>query len=168
MLKQFKEFALKGNVMDLAIGVIIGAAFQAIVSSLVNDIIMPAISLIFGDVDFSDMAYTIGDVSIRYGAFLTAVVNFLLIAFTLFLVITYMNKLNQKLEKAKLEQLAGLGHLNEKIFKGKKSKKKVEEEKTAPEPTTKICPYCLSEVHYKATKCAHCTSDLETQDKKED
>ena len=138
MLKKFKEFALKGNVIDLAVGVIIGAAFQAIVSSLVNDIIMPAISLIFGDVDFSDLAYTIGGVSIRYGAFITAVVNFLLVAFTLFLFVTYISKLNEKLEKAKLDQLANLGHLNE-----------------------KICPYCLSEIHFKATRCPHCTSELE-------
>lgn len=160
MLKQFKEFALKGNVMDLAIGVIIGAAFQAIVSSLVEDIIMPAISLIFGDIDFSGMSYTVGDVSIRYGAFITAVVNFLLVAFTLFLVITYINKLNEKLEKAKVAQLAGL---NEKLFKGKKSKKKKEEtsEESAPEPTTKICPFCLSEIHFKASRCPHCTSELE-------
>lgn len=156
MLKQFKEFALKGNVMDLAIGVIIGAAFQAIVSSLVEDIIMPAISLIFGDIDFSGMAYTVGDVSIRYGAFITAVVNFLLVAFTLFLVITYINKLNEKLEKAKIAQLDGL---NEKLFKGKKSKKK---EEVQEEPTTKICPFCLSEVHFKASRCPHCTSELET------
>ncbi len=160
MLKKFKEFALKGNVIDLAVGVIIGAAFQAIVSSLVNDIIMPAISLIFGDVDFSDLAYTIGGVSIRYGAFITAVVNFLLVAFTLFLFVTYISKLNEKLEKAKLDQLANLGHLNEKIFKHKKSKKNVEDEKV-PEPTTKICPYCLSEIHFKATRCPHCTSELE-------
>lgn len=155
MLKQFKEFALKGNVMDLAIGVIIGAAFQAIISSLVEDIIMPAISLIFGDIDFSGQAYTVGDVSIRYGAFITAVVNFLLVAFTLFLVITYINKLNEKLEKAKIAQLSGL---NEKLFKGKKSKKN---EEVQEEPTTKICPHCLSEIHYKATRCPHCTSELQ-------
>ena len=163
MLKQFKEFALKGNVIDLAVGVIIGAAFQSIVKSLVDDIIMPAISLIFGDVDFSNLAYTIGDVSIRYGAFITAIVNFLLVAFSLFLFVTYINKLNAKLEKAKLDQLAGLGHLNEKLFKGKKSKKKKEEakEEVAAEPTTKICPFCLSEVHYKASRCPHCTSELE-------
>lgn len=164
MLKQFKEFALKGNVIDLAVGVIIGAAFQSIVKSLVDDIIMPAISLIFGDVDFSNLAYTIGDVSIRYGSFITAVVNFLLVAFSLFLFVTYINKLNAKLEKAKLDQLAGLGHLNEKLFKGRKSKKKKEEvkEEVAAEPTTKICPFCLSEVHFKASRCPHCTSELET------
>ncbi len=157
MLKQFKEFALKGNVMDLAIGVIIGAAFQAIVSSLVEDIIMPAISLIFGDIDFSNMAYKVGEVSINYGKFITAVVNFLLVAFTLFLVITYINKLNTKLEKAKAEQLAGIGS---KIFKNKKSKKG---EEVPEEPTTKICPHCLSEIHYKATRCPHCTSELEVE-----
>ena len=157
------EINNKGNVIDLAVGVIIGAAFQSIVKSLVDDIIMPAISLIFGDVDFSNLAYTIGDVSIRYGAFITAIVNFLLVAFSLFLFVTYINKLNAKLEKAKLDQLAGLGHLNEKLFKGKKSKKKKEEakEEVAAEPTTKICPFCLSEVHYKASRCPHCTSELE-------
>lgn len=166
MLKQFKEFALKGNVIDLAVGVIIGAAFQSIVKSLVDDIIMPAISLIFGDVDFSGLAYTIGDVSIRYGAFITAIVNFLLVAFSLFLFVTYINKLNAKLEKAKLDQLAGLSHLNEKLFKNRKSKKKKEKEKekeeVVAEPTTKICPFCLSEVHFKASRCPHCTSELET------
>lgn len=163
MLKQFKEFALKGNVIDLAIGVIIGAAFQSIVNSLVNDIIMPAISLIFGDVDFSNLAYNIGDVSINYGSFITAVVNFLLVAFSLFLFVTYINKLNAKLEKAKLDQLAGLSHLNEKLFKGKKKKKKEQEkEEVILEPTTKICPFCLSEIHFKASRCPHCTSELET------
>ncbi len=163
MLKQFKEFALKGNVIDLAVGVIIGAAFQSIVNSLVNDIIMPAISLIFGDVDFSNLAYTIGDVSINYGSFITAVVNFLLVAFSLFLFVTYINKLNAKLEKAKLDQLAGLSHLNEKLFKSKKKKKKEQaKEQVVHEPTTKICPFCLSEIHFKASRCPHCTSELET------
>ena len=85
MLKEFKEFALKGNIMDMAIGVVIGGAFQKIVNSLVNDIIMPAISIITGKVDYSDLAFTVGDASIKYGAFLTSILDFLIIAFSIFI-----------------------------------------------------------------------------------
>ena len=81
MLKEFKAFATKGNIMDLAVGVVIGGAFQSIINSLVNDIIMPAISILTGKVDFSDMMFTVGDASIKYGNFITAIVNFLIIAF---------------------------------------------------------------------------------------
>ena len=153
MLKEFKEFATRGNIMDLAVGVVIGGAFQSIINSLVNDIIMPAISILTGKVDFSDMMFTVGDASIKYGNFITAIVNFLIIAFSIFLAITYMNKFSKKMEAISLGQVE---KLNKKLGKTKK-------EEPAPEPTVKICPYCYSEIPYKATKCAHCTSSLEEQ-----
>lgn len=153
MLKEFKAFATKGNIMDLAVGVVIGGAFQSIINSLVNDIIMPAISILTGKVDFSDMMFTVGDASIKYGNFITAIVNFLIIAFSIFLAITYMNKFTKKMEAISLGQVE---KLNKKLGKTKK-------EEPAPEPTVKICPFCYSEIPYKATKCAHCTSDLENQ-----
>lgn len=153
MLKEFKEFATKGNIMDLAVGVVIGGAFQSIINSLVEDIIMPAISIITGKVDFSDMMFTVGGASIKYGNFITAIVNFLIIAFSIFLAITYLNKLNQKMENLKLGQV-------EKITK-KFGKNKEKKEEPVPEPTVKICPHCFSEINYKATRCPHCTSELE-------
>lgn len=153
MLKEFKAFATKGNIMDLAVGVVIGGAFQSIINSLVNDIIMPAISILTGKVDFSDMMFTVGDASIKYGNFITAIVNFLIIAFSIFLAITYMNKFSKKMEAISLGQVE---KINKKLGKTKK-------EEPAPEPTVKICPYCYSEIPYKATKCAHCTSSLEEQ-----
>ncbi len=161
MFKEFKEFALKGNVVDLAIGVIIGGAFQKIVTSLVNDIIMPAISIVTGKIDYSDLVFKVGDISIAYGSFITTILDFLIVAFTLFLIIKYINKLNKKLEEAKLNELSKLGNLNEKLsnnklFKNRKKKKQEE----VPEPTTKICPYCVSEISIKATRCPHCTSVL--------
>ena len=96
MLKEFKEFALKGNIMDMAIGVIIGGAFQKIVTSLVNDIIMPAISIFTGKVDFSDLVFTVGNSSIKYGSFITTIVDFLIIAFSIFIAIRTINKLNDR------------------------------------------------------------------------
>lgn len=153
MLKEFKAFATKGNIMDLAVGVVIGGAFQSIINSLVNDIIMPAISILTGKVDFSDMMFTVGDASIKYGNFITAIVNFLIIAFSIFLAITYMNKFSKKMEAISLGQVE---KINKKLGKTKK-------EEPTPEPTVKICPYCYSEIPYKATKCAHCTSSLEEQ-----
>ena len=156
MLKEFKQFAMKGNVMDLAIGVVIGAAFQKIVSSLVEDIIMPCISMITGKIDFSNMMITVGDVSIKYGNFITAIVNFLIISFSIFLVVRYINKMHQPKK---------LKEFNEKLVKkidkkGKLAKLKNSEVTVATEPETKVCPYCLTEIKYKATKCPHCTSDL--------
>ena len=151
MLKEFKAFATKGNIMDLAVGVVIGGAFQSIISSLVNDIIMPTISILTGKVDFSDMMFTVGDASIKYGNFITAIVNFLIIAFSIFLAITYMNKFSKKMEAISLGQVE---KISKKLGKNKK-------EEPTPEPTVKICPYCFSEIPYKATKCAHCTSTLE-------
>lgn len=160
MLKEFKEFAKRGNIMDLAVGVVIGGAFQSIINSLVSDIIMPLVSIITGNVDFSNMKLSITDplnpdtvlVSLNYGNFITAIVNFLIIAFSIFLVVTYMNKLNKKMEAISLGQIE---KINKKL--GKESKK----EEAAPEPTVKICPYCYTEIPYKATRCPHCTSELE-------
>ena len=152
MLKEFKEFALKGNIMDMAVGVVIGGAFQKIVNSLVNDIIMPAISVLTGNVDFTDMVFTVGDASIKYGNFITTIVDFLIIAFSIFLVVKYINKLN------KLKELGDLAASKlDKDGKFIKHKEEIEEPK---EPETKVCPYCLSEVKYHATKCPHCTSEL--------
>lgn len=156
MLKEFKKFASKGNIMDLAVGVVIGGAFQSIINSLVNDIIMPAISIITGKVDFSDMMFTVGDASIKYGNFITAIVNFLIIAFSIFLAITYMNKFSKKMEAISLGQVE---KINKKLGRTKK-------EEPLPEPTVKICPFCYSEIPYKATKCAHCTSELEKNESK--
>lgn len=158
MLKEFKQFAMKGNVMDLAIGVVIGAAFQKIVSSLVEDIIMPCISMITGKIDFSNMMFTVGDVSIKYGNFITAIVNFLIISFSIFLVVKYINKIHQP---AKLKEL------NEKLVNkiDKKRKLQKKEAPVAVEPETKVCPYCLNEIKYKATRCPHCTSDLTKTEK---
>ena len=157
MLKEFKEFAMKGNIMDLAIGVVIGGAFQKIVTSLVEDIIMPAISIVTGNIDFTDMVYTYGEASIKYGNFITAIVNFLIIAFTIFLVVKYSNSLSKKLEKIKLgEQI-----ISKVDKKGKLKKKKKEE--PAPAPIVKKCPFCFSEIHIDATRCPHCTSILEEE-----
>ena len=129
-LSEFKKFVLRGNVIDLAVGVIIGAAFQAIVNSLVDDIISPLIGLI-ADTDLSDMVATVGGVDIRWGAFVTAVINFIIMAFVIFLIVKGINK------AAELS-------------------KKKEEEK----PTTKVCPHCKSEINIEATRCPHCTSEL--------
>ena len=118
MLKEFKEFATRGNIIDLAVGVVIGGAFQKIINSLVNDIIMPAISIISGKVDFSDMMFEVGSVSIKYGNFITEIVNFLIIAFSIFLAITYVNKLSKKMEAIILGQLY---KLKKKIGKNKKA-----------------------------------------------
>ncbi|MDD6311197.1 MAG: large conductance mechanosensitive channel protein MscL [Firmicutes bacterium] len=130
-LNEFKEFAMKGNVMEMAVGIIIGAAFTAIVTSLVDDIISPIIGL-FVKVDFTDLVASVAGVDIRYGAFIMAVVNFLIVAFVLFIVIKAFNK---------------AGNLT----------KKPEEESA---PTTKVCPFCKSEIAIEATRCPHCTSEL--------
>ena len=140
MLKEFKEFALKGNIMDMAIGVVIGGAFQKIVNSLVNDIIMPVISVITGKVDFTDMVFTVGNASIKYGNFITTIVDFLIIAFSIFLVVKYLNKLN------KLKELGDLAAT--KLDKdGKFIKHKEQEVEETKEPETKTCPYCLTDVY---------------------
>jgi len=152
MLKEFKEFALRGNVVDMAVGIIIGAAFGTIVKSLVDDVIMPPIGLLLGGMDFVDLfallkagspagpyaslvdAQAAGAVTINYGVFINNVVSFLIVAVVTFLLVRGINRLEKELE---------------------------EEEETPPaEPTTKECPYCLSTVAIKATRCSHCTSEL--------
>lgn len=161
MLKEFKEFATKGNVIDLAIGVIIGGGFQKIVNSLVNDIIMPFVSIFTGKIDFNNMMLNIGGTSIKYGSFITNIINFLIIAFSVFLMVKYVNKINKTLE----ETAKGINKKLEKEHKlFRKNKKAKPEEKAIP--TTKVCPYCLSEININATRCPNCTSTLE--DKKEE
>lgn len=157
MWKEFKEFATRGNVIDLAIGVIIGGAFQKIVTSLVNDLVMPSISIITGKIDFTDLKFTLGEVSINYGNFITSVIDFLIIAFVIFLVVRYINKLNKKLEEIPKLEL-------DKNTKKWVRKKEVKEEVVTP--TTKKCPFCYSEINYNATRCPHCTSVIE--EKKEE
>lgn len=156
MWKEFKEFALKGNIMDLAVGVIIGGAFQSIVKSLVDDIIMPIIAIFTGKVDYSELSVTIGESSIKYGSFITAVINFFIVALSIFLFIRYINKLNRKLEQMKEEEIKKL----EKKGKFRRRKTDIVPE-PAEEPTTKVCPYCFTEIHINATRCPHCTSELE-------
>ena len=151
MWKEFKEFATKGNIVDMAIGVIIGGAFQKIVTSLVNDLIMPTISIFTGKVDFSNLVITIGNTSIRYGSFITTIVDFLIIAFSIFIAIRSINKLSNS-TKENMEKLAK---------KSKFSRKVKKKEETPEEPKTKKCPYCYSEIDYHATRCPHCTSILE-------
>lgn len=154
ILKEFKEFASRGNAMDMAVGVIIGGAFQKIVSSLVEDIIMPTISIFTGNVDFSELSWTIGEASIKYGNFLTAIVDFLIIAFSIFIALKVANSFNKKFEtlaKGEFDKITDTKLL-------KKFKKKNE---PIPEPTIKTCPFCFSEINAKATRCPHCTSELE-------
>jgi large conductance mechanosensitive channel len=149
MFKEFKEFAMRGNVVDMAVGIIIGAAFGTIVKSLVADIIMPPIGLLLGNVDFSNLfivlkgaaagdafasladAQKAGAVTLNYGLFINTIISFLIVAFAIFLLIKGLNKMKR------------------------------EEEAPPEEPTTKECPRCLSTISIKATRCAHCTSDLE-------
>ena len=159
--KEFKEFALKGNAIDLAVGVVIGGAFQAIVNSLVNDIIMPFTAIFTGNIDYSQWKIVIagGAAEIGIGSFINALINFFIIALSIFFAIKYV----KKLEHFNLEAVEKIA---KKAKKGKKGKVKEEVkevevvEEAAVEPTVKTCPYCLSEIPYKATRCAHCTSEL--------
>lgn len=165
MLKEFKEFATRGNIFDMAIGIIIGGAFQKIVTSLVNDIVMPTISIITGKVDFSTLEFTIGVISIKYGNFITSIIDFLIIAFSIFIAIRSANKINKKLAdtaKGNFEKISKKNKekLEELSKKSKLFKKKEKEEEPAPEPTTKTCPFCYTEINFKATRCPNCTSDL--------
>ena len=149
MLKEFKEFAIRGNMIDMAVGIVIGAAFGTIVKSLVSDIIMPPIGLLLGKVDFANLftvlkqgeiiagpyasltdAQAAGAVTINYGVFINTLISFIIIAFAIFMVIRNMNKLKKK------------------------------EEAPPAKPTTKDCPYCLTSIPIKATRCPHCTSKL--------
>lgn len=131
--QEFKEFALRGSVMDLAIGVIIGAAFQAIVNSLVKDIMSPLIGLI-AKTDLSDLYIEVFGVNVKYGSFLTAVINFVIMAFVIFLLVKGLNALSKLGKKNKSEEV---------------------------KPTVKTCPFCITEIDIKATRCPHCTSQLE-------
>jgi len=137
MLKEFKEFAMRGNVVDMAVGIIIGAAFGKIVSSLVKDVIMPPIGLLLGNVDFSNLAITLREktdaaeaVTINYGVFINTVIDFVIVAFAIFIVIKQMNRFKRK------------------------------EAVPVVEPTTKECPKCFSVIPIKATRCPNCTSDI--------
>jgi large conductance mechanosensitive channel len=144
MFKEFKEFVMRGNVMDLAIGIIIGAAFGKIVTSFVSDVLMPPIGLLLGKVDFSNLYFNLsgghydtlqaakdaGAATINYGVFLAAVIDFLIVAFVIFILIKQINRMKRKPEE--------------------------------PEAIIQECPYCLSSIPIKATRCPHCTSELKT------
>lgn len=131
MLKEFKDFVMRGNVLDLAVAVIIGGAFKAIVSSLVADILMPLIGLVMGGIDFTSLSFSVGDAVVTYGVFIQAIIDFIVIAFVIFMIVRYAN--NLKKEEPAPEPAA---------------------------PTTKECPYCFSEIPVKATRCPNCTSEL--------
>ncbi len=131
MLKEFRDFAMRGNVMDLAIAVIIGGAFGAIITSLVNDILMPLIGLVLGGLNFSGLSFTVGEAVVKYGSFLQAVVNFIIIAFVIFMIVRTMNSLKKPAPAA-----------------------------PAAEPTTKECPHCFTTIPVKAHRCPNCTSQL--------
>ena len=152
----FKAFISKGNILDMAVGVVVGGAFSKIVSSLVSDIINPLIGLATGEVALSDMKYILQpeivdpataevtqvQIALNYGSFLQAIIDFLIIAFSIFVVLRIMMNAQKKLAAI--------------------TKKAAEEEKAA-EPTVKTCPFCQSEIPVKATRCPHCTSDLTEQ-----
>ena len=133
-LNEFKEFALRGNVIDLAVGVLIGGAFQTVVKSLTENIISPILGCV-SEVDFSEFTLTIGKLNLTYGAFITDIINFVIMSFVIFLIVKFMNK------------LATVGNKKEEV---------------AVETTTKECPYCYTEINIKATRCPCCTSELET------
>lgn len=134
---EFKKFAMRGNVMDMAVGIIIGAAFGKIVTSLVEDVIMPPIGWALGKVDFSDLVLKLNDdVAIKYGAFLNTVISFIIVAFAVFILIKAVNTLQAKMIKEEADAEA------------------------AAAPTTKKCPYCCSDIALEATRCPHCTSEL--------
>ena len=133
MLKEFKEFALRGNVLDLAVAVILGIAFGAVINSFVNDILMNLIAALIGRPDFNSLTFSVGDGLVRYGAFLTAVVNFLLVAFALFLVIKAITRATTTRRPAE------------------------------DGPTVRECPFCLSNIPTAASRCSHCTSEVQPQ-----
>ena len=130
---EFKAFITKGNVIDLAVGVIIGGAFQAIVASFTGDIVSPLLGLLV-NTDLTELTATVGEVEIRYGAFITAIINFILMALVIFLFLKAIRSSSEKLKK--------------------------KEEAKPAEPTTKKCPFCKSEIAIDATRCPHCTSEL--------
>lgn len=146
MLKEFKQFISRGNVIDLAIGIIIGGAFGKIISSLVNDIVMPPIGLLLGNVDFANLyinlsgkhfrslvaAQAVGAPTINYGLFINTVINFLIVSLCIFIVIRQVSRVTSRFKKPV----------------------------AAADPTTKACPYCITEISILATRCPHCTSQL--------
>lgn len=148
MLKEFKKFALKGSMIDLSIGIIIGGAFNALVSSLVNDIFMPILSVFTNKINFNNLFFSLDGVkyetlaaaqeaeaaTVNYGLFISGIINFIIMAFVVFMLVRWINKLQKPEAKA--------------------------------EPTTKKCPHCLSEIDIKASKCAFCTSDVAIEEKK--
>lgn len=144
MFKEFKEFALRGNVLDMAVGIIIGAAFGKIVSQFVSEVLMPPVGLLLGKVDFSNLYINLSDAeycsladakaagaaTINYGAFINTVIDFVIVAFVVFMLVRQMNRMKRK-------------------------------EEAAPAPVTaKDCPFCISSIPVKATRCPHCTSEL--------
>lgn len=130
MLREFRDFAVKGNAIDMAVGIVIGAAFTGIVNSLVKDIIMPPLGWAVHNLDFSNLQLVLNkETAIRYGAFLSVVLNFLIVAFAVFLVIQQVNRFTRKKEEP-------------------------------PAPTTKECPYCASTIALKAVRCPQCTSEI--------
>ena len=132
---EFKAFAFKGNVIDLAVGMIIGSAFTGIVNSLVNSVVMPLLSLITQKASYEEMKWIIGETEIPYGQFLQAIINFVCIAICIFFMVKMINKLT--------------------------SLKKKEEKVEAPKEPARLCPFCKSEIHKEATRCPHCTSVIE-------
>jgi large conductance mechanosensitive channel len=130
MLNEFKTFIMRGNVMDLAVGVIIGGAFGKIISSLVGDLLMPLIGLIIGGIDFSGLAFTLGSAKVTYGNFINNIIDFAIIALVIFLMVKGVNSLQKKPAPV------------------------------VAEPTTKECPHCFSIISIKATRCPNCTSEL--------
>lgn len=133
ILSEFKEFISRGNVMDMAIGIIIGGAFTSVVSSLVADVINPFLGL-FGGMNFDRLSWNImADVTLNYGKFLTTIINFLIMAFVIFVIVKLMNTLSGRFSQKEEEDLA---------------------------PTTKICPFCMSEIDIEASRCPHCTSQI--------
>lgn len=159
MLKEFKEFISKGNIMDMAVGVIIGGAFTSIVNALTSCFIKPILGLIGGAEVKGTIPLGHSGQALDYGTFLTAVINFLIVAFVLFIILRTINTANEK-SKEKLEKIAEKVNKKVKLNRKGKSKNAEPEVKVAPEPATKICPYCLSEINYKAVRCPHCTSEL--------
>ena len=161
MLKEFKEFIMRGNVMDLAVGVIIGGAFSSIVTSLTDNFIQPLINLIGGAEIKGTIPLGASGQALNYGAFLTAVINFLIVAFVLFLMVKTINTIERK-SKERLEKM--VAKVPGKFGRRKEDNVEAEEEK---EPETKLCPFCYTEINYKATRCPHCTSILDEEKSKE-
>ena len=155
MFKEFKEFISKGNVMDMAIGVIIANAFAAIVTAFTNSFIQPLLGLIGGAEIHGTIPLGKSGQVIDYGTFVTAVINFLIVAFILFMMIKIITTAEKK-SKERLEKLASMAE-QKVLKKGKKENK----EEAPVEPTTKLCPYCYTEIAFKATRCPHCTTKLE-------